>query len=153
MTQAGGRKQTKLGKWEKKLLPWLIRKQTPKMRPEVMRGVHQAAVLGLVPGVWPELRGVKWSPKEFLGRRPTPTESMSLSRALGDLEEAGLIKRTYNRGKRKRASHIKLTKEGVAQSWRYLKGGELEILTLFLSAHSQMQKPTEFDNNSTQNDA
>ncbi len=158
MDPGSGQKGTKLSKWKKKILPWLIQQEVPRIGLETMRSLFELVefeYMSLEPWreSWPLKRGVKWSAKEFLGRSPTATESMSLSRALADLERAGLVKRTHSRGKRKRTSHIKLTKEGIAFCAHYLAGEEREALALWLALQRRLESETlaKNDNNSSKN--
>lgn len=60
----------------------------------------------------PRKQGLPWSVKDFLGRKPTASESTAIGRALEALEVRGLVIRTQSRGKRKRTSHVRLTREG-----------------------------------------
>jgi DNA-binding transcriptional ArsR family regulator len=60
--------------------------------------------------------GTRWSPKRFLGRRPSNSESVSISESLRRLEERGLITLYRFEGKKVRVSHIALTPKGMAAS-------------------------------------
>lgn len=60
--------------------------------------------------------GTRWSPKRFLGHRPSSSESVSISESLRRLEERELIVLYRFEGKKVRVSHIALTPRGMAAS-------------------------------------
>lgn len=57
-----------------------------------------------------------WRPAAVLGRRPSRSESGTLSTALRGLEERGLVRLLKARGKRQRVSHVMLSFEGEVAS-------------------------------------
>jgi hypothetical protein len=59
---------------------------------------------------------VAWNPEEVLGRKPTPSESTSLSKGIRGLEERELVETAKAHGKKRRISHVKLTFYGEVAS-------------------------------------
>src|SRR5690606_17180126 len=64
---------------------------------------------------------VSWSPREFLGRPPTQSESVALSKSVRKLEARGLIETARTSGKGKQVSHVKLTFYGEVAAVLLLK--------------------------------
>ncbi len=149
MTQAGGRKQTKLSELQKDIVLWIgyhtgditrmghLATGEPPSRQALRLVLEDIQELGerldealktrkageslLESLPEPRYRGVPWEAKPFLGRPATPSESSSLNKSLFRLEERGLIKRTRSRGKRKHTSHVNLTSEGLGLLLSLLK--------------------------------
>jgi hypothetical protein len=113
----------RLSEQMKQVLLWVYNYERPESAPQTYITTLAGIMLNnIVDGFVP------WRPSEFLGEKPTPSKTATLSNALKRLDERGLLNRysviskagkvirmtlLKDRGERMQTSHVNLTREGA----------------------------------------